>query len=121
MESLQSQYKHLQSQFVNVNNENSDRKQLLGNGKPSYWQNASDDDDDEPLSNLRPTSSRKPNIDDLRKQQNKILDDQNEGLENLSKVISRQKSIALRIGDEFGEQSGLLQIFFFLISYFINI
>lgn len=35
-----------------------------------------------------------------------VLEDQNEGLEALSKVISRQKSLAIRIGDEFDEQSG---------------
>lgn len=94
---------------MNVSNDNNDRNELLGNAKPSYWQPGSeDDDDDEPLGDFRPSSStsREPTVDDLRKQQNKILDDQNEGLEVLSQVISRQKHIALRIGDEFDEQTG---------------
>lgn len=94
---------------MNVSNDNSDRMQLLGEEKKSnsYWQ-ADDDDDDEPLADFRPTSSgsREPTIDDLRKQQTKILENQNEGLEVLSKVISRQKSLAIRIGDEFDEQNG---------------
>lgn len=111
VESLQSQYVRLQSQFLNVTNDNNDRIDLLGNDKPSYWQNASDDDDDEPIADFRPSIGRasgvrEPNIDDLRKQQNRILEYQNEGLDALSKVISRQKSLAIRIGDEFDEQSG---------------
>lgn len=96
---------------MNVSNDNNDRNQLLGEEKKSnsYWQDDDDDDDDdEPLADFRPTSSgsREPTIDDLRKQQTKILENQNEGLEALSKVISRQKSIAIRIGDEFDEQNG---------------
>lgn len=102
-----------------------DRNELLNNGRPSYWQggnlNDDDDDDDEPIADFRPkpSSSYEPTVDDLRKQQNRILDDQNEGLEALSKVISRQKNLALRIGDEFDEQNGLCYLFsfnFFLIS-----
>lgn len=96
---------------MNVSKDNNDRNSLLGNEKPSYWQPGSDDDDDdEPLADIRPSgsTSRPPTIDDLRKQQNRILDDQNEGLDSLSKVISRQKHLALRIGDEFDEQNGLL-------------
>ncbi|XP_031617107.1 syntaxin-8 [Contarinia nasturtii] len=114
VETLQSQYVHLQSQFMNVGNANSDRNQLLGTEKPSYWQSQfdDDDDDDQPLDGFRnqPTSSsgREPSVDDLRKQQTRILDDQNEGLDALSKVISRQKNLALRIGDEFDEQNGII-------------
>lgn len=98
-----------------------DRNELLNNGRPSYWQgsgnlnddNDDDDDDDVPIADFRPkpTSSYEPTVDDLRKQQNQILEDQNEGLEVLSKVISRQKNLALRIGDEFDEQSGLFLFF----------
>lgn len=111
VETLQSQYVRLQTQFVSVANDNNDRIDLLGNDRPSYWQNGSDDDDDEPIADFRPTGARasggrEPTVDDLRKQQNRILEDQNEGLEALSKVISRQKSLAIRIGDEFDEQSG---------------
>ena len=51
-------------------------------------------------------------VSDLRKQQTKILDDQNVGLEALSKVISRQKHLAVQIGEEVDLQNGL-----FLIIY----
>lgn len=109
MENLQSQYVHLQSQFVSVRQSNDDRNELLSNGRPSYWQGNDDDedDDDEPLGGYskRPGSSE-PTVDDLRKQQDRILEDQNQGLDVLSKVISRQKTLALRIGDEFEDQNG---------------
>lgn len=126
IETLQSQYVHLQSQFLNAGNDNTDRNQLLGNEKPSYWQgrfDEDDDDDDEPLGGYRnpatSSSSREPTVDDLRKQQSRILDDQNEGLDALSKVISRQKDLALRIGDEFDEQNGLyFCTFFFSAQHF---
>lgn len=110
VENLQSEYVHLQSQFVGVSNgENSERNDLLNNGKSVYWQGDDDDDDDDILNTdirSKPSASNEYSIDDLRKQQNRILDDQNEGLEALSKVISRQKHLALRIGDEFDEQNG---------------
>lgn len=37
-----------------------------------------------------------------------IIRSQNEGLENLAKIISRQKSIALKIGDEVTEQNEII-------------
>lgn len=108
VETLQSQYVHLQSQFMQVSTDNNDRQELLGNGKPSYWQ-GDDDDDDEPLAGFRPTSSfREPTVEDLRKQQTRILEDQNEGLDALSKVISRQKHLAIRIGDEMDDQNEII-------------
>lgn len=97
---------------MKVINDNNERNQLLGiEKKTSYWKESDDDDDDdEPLADFRPTSSSgsrdPPTVDDLRKQQTKILENQNEGLDALSKVISRQKSLAIRIGDEFDEQNG---------------
>lgn len=93
---------------MQVGNDNNDREELLTNGRQSYWQNNDDDDDDEPLAGFRPqsSSSREPTVDDLRKQQSQILENQNEGLEALSKVISRQKHLAIRIGDEFDGQNG---------------
>lgn len=115
VETLQSQYVHLQSQFMQVSTDNNDRQELLGNGKSSYWQ-GDDDDDDEPLAGFRPSSSsREPTVEDLRKQQTRILEDQNEGLDALSKVISRQKHLAIRIGDEMDDQNGanFIRIIFF--------
>lgn len=80
------------------------RTELLGNGnRRSLWE----EDDDEALVDVRPSGSdNKYSVQDLRKQQTKILDDQNEGLEALAKVISRQKHLALRIGDEVEDQTG---------------
>lgn len=117
VETLQSQYVHLQSQFMQVSTDNNDRQELLGNGKSSYWQ-GDDDDDDEPLAGFRPSSSiREPTVEDLRKQQTRILEDQNEGLDALSKVISRQKHLAIRIGDEMDDQNGANFIRFFFIFF----
>lgn len=88
-------------------NRNIDREQLLDETRVrSLWEE--DDDDDESIINPNPSSSRAKNVtvDDLRKQQTKILENQDEGLEALSKVISRQKNLALRIGDEVDDQNG---------------
>lgn len=110
VETLQSQYVHLQSQFVSVSKSHDERNELLNNGRHSYWQggNDDDDDDDEPLAGFYPKSSgsNDQTVDDLRKTQNRILEDQDEGLDVLSKVISRQKNLAIRIGDEFDDQNG---------------
>lgn len=48
-----------------------------------------------------------PSVEDSRKQRVRIIEEQNEGLDTLSKAISRQKHLALRIGDEVGEQTGM--------------
>lgn len=106
IETLQSSLIHLQTQFTNAAKD-MQRVELLGNGnRPSLWE---EDDDDEAMADLRPSgSNNKYSVQDYRKQQTKILDDQNEGLEALAKVISRQKHLALRIGDEVEEQNGML-------------
>lgn len=107
IESLQSQFVHLEAQFKEVT-QNDQRKELFS--KTSYWQGDNEEeDDDEPLGG--PIQSQSSNVykaksvDELRRQQNKILEHQDEGLEALSKVISRQKSLAQRIGDEVDEQN----------------
>lgn len=103
IEVLQSKLIHLQKQFTSAPDESS--RQQLFQASPyvaggSIWED--DDDDDAPIHSNNRTSVR-----DLRKQQTRILDDQNEGLEQLSKVISRQKDLALRIGDEVDVHNGL--------------
>lgn len=92
---------------------NAERKELLDNGRPSYWQGDKsllddDDDDDEPIVDYGRQSSKAqgPSVEDLRKQQVRIIEDQNEGLDTLAKVILRQKHLALRIGDEVDEHNG---------------
>lgn len=60
-----------------------------------------DDDDDEPmLSN--------DNIETLRTEQTMILKEQDQGLENLSQVIARQKKLAMRIGTEIEDQNEII-------------
>lgn len=68
-----------------------------------------DDDDDEPIADFRGQAfgSQMPSVEDSRKQRVRIIEEQNEGLDTLSKAISRQKHLALRIGDEVGEQTGM--------------
>lgn len=102
IEVLQSKLVHLQTQFTNVPSEQT-REQLFRHsayGGSSIWEG--DDDDDLPIVTNNTT------VQDLRKQQVRILEDQNEGLEALSKVISRQKGIALQIGEEVDVQNGRL-------------
>lgn len=112
IENLQSQFIHLQAQFKKVADGNAQRKELFDNGRPSYWTGQKslldDDDDDEPIAEFggHAFNSQVPSVEDLRKQQTRIIEDQNEGLDALSKVISRQKHLALRIGDEVDEQNG---------------
>lgn len=107
IETLQSQFIHLQAQFKQVS-QNDQRKELFN--KTSYWQGDNEKDDDDELlgsSNQQQSSNeyRAKSVDELRRQQNQILDHQDEGLDALSKVISRQKFIAQRIGDEVEEQN----------------
>lgn len=111
IETLQSSLIHLTTQFTNAVDKDVQRNELLGNGhRPSLWEE--DDDEDEVMVDVRPTGSKNTySVQDLRKQQTKILDDQNEGLEALAKVISRQKHLALRIGDEVEEQNGMIRHF----------
>lgn len=102
IEVLQSKLIHLQTQFTNAPSE-ANREQLFRQSAyagGSIWED--DDGDDLPI------VTQNASVQDLRKQQTRILEDQNEGLEALSKVISRQKDIALRIGDEVEVQNGML-------------
>lgn len=110
IETLQSSLIHLQTQFTNAGDKDRQRAELLDNGnRPSLWE---EDDDDEAMADVRSSgSNNKYTVQDYRKQQTKILDDQNEGLEALAKVISRQKHLALRIGDEVEEQNGMFDKF----------
>lgn len=122
VETLASQCVRLETQFMSADKNDNDRNELLNNGRPKYCQGGNlnndddDDDDDEPIADFRPkplASYQPATVDDIRKQQNRILDDQNEGLEALSKVISRQKNLAIRIGDEFDDQNGLFHFYYF--------
>lgn len=116
IEQLQSKYIQLQTQFTNASGETT-RIDLFQSTTPSgpsnsIWEN----DDDGDYDDVRPLGRGKNySVQDLRKQQTKILDDQNEGLEALSKVIARQKNLALQIGDEVDVQNGWYFFFFLLL------
>lgn len=64
-----------------------------------------EDDDDDSEDDL-PLDATNPATEQLRTSQ--IISAQNEGLENLSRVISRQKELALKISEEVEEQDGIL-------------
>lgn len=100
LETLQSKMIGLETQFRTVDGPSS-RSQLL-QGSSSLWD---DDDDDVPIIHSEPSTNQQ-SVQSLRQQQIRILDDQNQGLESLSKIISRQKDLALKIGDEVDQQNG---------------
>lgn len=100
VEALQSKHVQLQKQFSTVE-ASVERASLFATGSNRLF----DDDDDDPAL-IRPESSY--TVNDLRAQQTRILEDQNEGLEALSKVISRQKVLASQIGNEVDRHNEIL-------------
>lgn len=54
------------------------------------------------------TAAVPSSIDQYRQEQRQILKKQDDGLENLSKVISRQKQLAMTIGSELEDQNVIL-------------
>lgn len=100
VESLQSKQVQLQKQFSTVQ-ASSERASLFASGNNRLF----DDDDDDPAL-IKPESSY--TVADLRSQQTRILEDQNEGLDALSKVISRQKVLASQIGTEVDRHNEIL-------------
>ncbi|XP_055529478.1 syntaxin-8 [Wyeomyia smithii] len=100
VEALQSKLVQLQRQFSTVE-ASAERASLFASGNNRLF----DDDDDDPAL-IRPESSY--TVADLRDQRTRILEDQNEGLEALSKVISRQKVLATQIGSEVDRHNEIL-------------
>lgn len=100
VEALQSKLVQLQRQFSSVE-ASAERASLFAAGSSRLF----DDDDDDPAL-IKPESSY--TVTDLRAQQTRILEDQNEGLDALSKVISRQKELATRIGGEVDRHNDIL-------------
>lgn len=116
IESLQSKLVQLQTQFSNAAAAGgSSRSQLFQQSGARLWEE--DDDDDEPLVG-RAGPNDQYSVQDLRKQQQRMLDNQNDGLDALSKIISRQKDLALQIGDEVDVQNGTD---FFLFHFYFAI
>jgi len=103
LETLQSKLLQLETQFRNVDGSSS-RSQLL-QGSSSLWDDDDDDEDDVPI--IRPNDNSQ-SVQSLRQQQVRIIDDQNQGLESLSKILSRQKDLALKLGDEVDLQNEII-------------
>jgi syntaxin 8 len=90
----------LNSRFQNTQGSaSSSRSQLF---EAASKRNRLEDTDDEPIIN-----SSAP-VEVLRTEQKQIIKEQDHSLDNLSKTISRQKDIALRIGGEVDRQNDLL-------------
>lgn len=83
----------------------------MRSGSSNIWDG--DDDDDEPIIGNADYTEK-----DLQQHQARIVDDQNQGLEALSKIISRQRDLALQIGDEVEIQNGEISVVLveFLVS-----
>lgn len=112
IETLQSKLIQLQTQFANVNGATSiSRTQLFHKQGGSLWDDGDDDADDSLIQNPQQSfnsSGRAQTVAELRQQQSQLLDDQDAGLDNLSKILSRQKQLAIRIGDEVETQNGII-------------
>lgn len=116
LERRSRQIEALESKNIQLNNEfgkvgidmydSQERTELLSPGG-SLWQNH--DDDDEPITGSSDREALLSNVSirKMREQNAKVLKEQDEGLESLSKIISRQKDIATRIYDEVENQSGV--------------
>ncbi|GJQ77023.1 putative syntaxin 8 [Trypoxylus dichotomus] len=90
VELLMSKYIRMNKLFEeNSRNYNRDRTQLMGT---SVWGSQ----DDELLDSSLPQES----VSDIRKDQQRMLENQERGLENLSNIIARQKNIAHSIHSE---------------------
>ncbi|XP_035908182.1 syntaxin-8 [Anopheles stephensi] len=106
IEALQSKLIQLQRQFQYVEPAAA-RSALFETGSNSRARVAFADDDDDDVPALIPSQSNYT-VSDLRSQQTRILEDQNEGLEALSQVIARQKELATRIGGEVDRHNDIL-------------
>lgn len=98
VELLESNRFFLQSESINLTKANTERELLLSPGSSSLvWQ------DENRTSNINKENSLQHQ---LKEQHNKIIQEQDKGLENLCKIISRQKNIAIRIHEEVQTQNG---------------
>jgi syntaxin 8 len=98
LEVLSSKKVQLEARFQNTPG-NSTRSQLFQAADKNH--KLFDDDEDDQMLNAAP-------IETLRNEQTQILKQQDQGLENLSQVIARQKKLAMRIGTEIEDQNGII-------------
>ncbi|CAL7941024.1 unnamed protein product [Xylocopa violacea] len=108
IEILESKDVQLQKLYdVRANNFASSRANLLTSGTSAFadggttsW--AADDDDDKPIDTQIPVT-------DLKAQQERILQEQDKGLEELCKVIARQKEIGQTISNEVDHHNEIIE------------
>ena len=100
LEKLSSKKIQLNSRFQNIAGSSNRSKLFEEATKRNQLQN--DSDDDEPL-----IDSNAP-VEVLRSEQKQIIRAQDNSLDNLSRTISRQKDIAIRIGSEVDRQNDIL-------------
>ncbi|KAG5677181.1 hypothetical protein PVAND_006962 [Polypedilum vanderplanki] len=101
LEGLATKKIQLDSRFQNTPSSSS-RAKLFETAKRNNPFNDDDDDDD------RPILDTNTSIEVFRDEQQQIIRQQDDSLESLSKVISRQKNIAIRIGTEVDNQNDII-------------
>ncbi|KAF6097461.1 syntaxin 8 [Phyllostomus discolor] len=62
-----------------------------------------------------PEETRGLGFDEIRQQQQKIIQEQDAGLDALSSIISRQKQMGREIGNELDEQNGMIMVILLLL------
>lgn len=98
VELFESKQIYLQSESINLRKDNVERDLLLSpSSSAMVWQ------DDNIHQNIHKENLLQPQI---KEKQSKMIQEQDEGLEILSKIISRQKNIATRIHEEVQIQNG---------------
>uniref|UniRef100_A0A336KJH2 CSON011524 protein n=1 Tax=Culicoides sonorensis TaxID=179676 RepID=A0A336KJH2_CULSO len=110
IEKLESKYIQLNNEFSSINGDTiRQREELLNAGSSgSYWQTYHDDDEPIAGQSDREALLKNVTVQKIKEQNARVLKEQDEGLESLSKIISRQKDIATRIYDEVENQNDLL-------------
>lgn len=98
IELLQSCWIQLEHSFTKVIG-NTSRTDLMQSNSSRLWE---DNEDDDPIA-----SFEKPKSQSTKRDKNEIIEEQNKALESLSHIISRQKDIAIKIGDEVDTQNGM--------------
>lgn len=92
--------------FNQQQNKSDDRNRLLGTAPGTSVQEVGTVDWGTGDDDVPPINSSNYSINDVRKQQQDIIEEQNRGLEQLSNIISRQKNIAETIHTEVDLQNG---------------
>lgn len=103
VEKLQTQHYLLNKDFNSLAGHTTIASSIIRPTSSSLWD---DLDESAPSSSARNPHQHDPAAHQL--QRDEIIRSQNEGLENLSKILSRNKSLALKISEEVTEQDEIL-------------